>query len=217
MTGRDVPRGVRVATLLAGLMVPVGVLLLVAGVLDLAYWSSPGAGRLTALMDNIQAEYGTVPPAMIRAGRGAVLLVVLGLAGIAYAVLAPLIFKGVRWARSWALGAGAAIFLIGLMTIGSDASQPIYLKDYYATLTGATIGDRIPLIEAQLYPAWYPWLEDAAQGLATLAALGVVIALIWAVVSHAEHFLGRGDQSEPDEWDTAIARMRATRKPSDQG
>jgi hypothetical protein len=197
-------------------MVPAGVLLTAAGALDLAYWSSPSAARLTALMGDIEAEYGTQPPAMIRAGRGAVLLIVLGLAAIAYAGLAPLIGKGVRRARSWALGLASAIFLIGLMTIGADASQPAYLRDYYDTLTWSTIADRIPLIEAQLYPAWYPWLEDVAQGVGTLVALGVVVALIWAVVSHAEHFVTRGDPGEPDEWDTAIARMRANRGPGDQ-
>lgn len=211
------PRGVRVATLLAWLMVPAGVLLIVAGVLDLVYWASPSAERLTALMSDIQREYGTMPPAMIRDGRGAVLLLVLGVVGLAYAGLAPLIAKGVRWARSWALGLASGIFLIGLVTIGADASQPAYLRDYFQTLTWSTIGDRIPLIEAQLYPGWYAWVEDAAQGLGTLVALGVVVTLIWAVVSHAEHFMTRGDPGEPDEWDTAIARMRSNRKPSDRG
>ncbi|WP_250009566.1 hypothetical protein [Actinoplanes sp. M2I2] len=215
MTGKETPRGVRVATVLAWLMVPAGVLLIAAGVLDLAYWGSPGAARLTTLMTDIETEYGVRPPAMIRAGGGAVLLVVAGAAGLAYAGLAPLIGRGVRWARSWGLGVAAAVFLTGLMTIGADASQPAYLRDYFTSLTWATIGDRIPLVQAQLYPAWYPWLEDLAQGAGTVLALGVVVALVWAGVTNAEHFMSRGDPGEPDEWDTAIARLRADRRPGE--
>jgi hypothetical protein len=217
MTAIQAPRGVRVAVRLAWLMVPAGALLLVAGVLDLAYWASSDAARLTALMKDIEAEYGIPLPAMIRAGRGAVLLVVLGAAGVAYAFLAPLINRGVRWARSWALGAGFAIFLVGLMAIGADASRPSYLRDYYASMRWQGAGDRIPTIEALVYPQWYAWLEDVAQGALTVLALGVAVALIWAAVSHADHFMARGDGGEPDEWDTAIARMRATRRPQDRG
>ena len=79
------------------------------------------------------------------------------------------------------------------------------------------IGDRIPQVEALLYPQWYAWLEDLAQGAVTVLALAVSVALIWAAISHAEHFMARGDGGEPDEWDNAIARMRANRRPSDQG
>ena len=217
MTGVDVPRGVRVATLLAWLMVPAGALLLAAGVLDLAYWASPGAEGLTVLMRDVEAEYGVPLPAMIRDGRGAVLLVVLGAAGVAYAGLAPLIGRGVRWARSWGVGLGFAIFLIGLTTIGADASRPSYLRDYFTAMTWQGIGDRVPQVEALLYPQWYAWLEDIAQGAVTLLGLGVAVALIWAAISHADHFMSRGDGGEPDEWDDAIARMRTNRRPGDRG
>jgi hypothetical protein len=217
MTGSDVPRGVRVATLLAWLMVPVGALLAAAGVLDLLWWASPGAEQLTAMMRDIETEYGIAPPSLIRDGAGAVALVLLGAVGLAYAVLAPLIHKGVRWARSGALAGGALVFLIGLVTVGSDASRPSYLRDYYASLTWTTIGDRIPRIEALLYPAWYPWFEDVAQGVATIVALGVVVALIAAMVSHPDFLRSRGETAEPDEWDAAIARIRAGRRPEDRG
>ncbi|MCO8277252.1 hypothetical protein M1L60_42420 [Actinoplanes sp. TRM 88003] len=217
MTGGEVPRGVRVATLLAWLMVPAGALLLAAGMLDLAYWASPEAGRLTTLMNDIETEYGVPAPAMIRGGSGAVLLVVLGAAGVAYGGLAPLIGRGSRWARSWGVGIGFAVFLIGLTTVGADASQPGYLRDYFTAMTWQGIGDRIPRVEALLYPQWYAWLEDIGQGAVTMLGLAVSVALIWAAISHAEHFMARGDGGQPDEWDNTIARMRANRRPSDQG
>ncbi len=219
MTGSEVPRSVRTAVLLAWLMVPAGALLVVAGVVDLVWWASPDAQRTTALMAAIEAEYGTIPPAMLRAGAGAAVLVVMGAAGLAYAVLAPLIARGDRWARSSGIGAATGIFLVGLMTVGADASQPIYLRDYYSTLTLSTIGDRIPPIEAVIYPSWFPWLEDVAQGVGTILALGVAVALIWTAVVNAEYFMARGagtGTDEPDEWDTAISRMRANKRPEDQ-
>jgi hypothetical protein len=217
MTGSETPRGVRVATLLAWLMVPAGALLATAGVLDLLWWSSLDAHQLTATMKDIETEYGIPPPSLIRAGGGAIALVLLGAAAMAYAGLAPLIGRGVRWARSAALAGGGLIFLIGLMTIGSDASRPSYLRDFYASLTWTTIGDRIPRIEALLFPGWYPWFEDVAQGVATAVALGVVVALVAAVVSHADFFMSRGERTDPDEWDAAIARIRAAQRPGDQG
>ncbi|MBM2621725.1 hypothetical protein JIG36_40100 [Actinoplanes sp. LDG1-06] len=218
MTGSEVPRTVRTATLLAWLMVPAGALLITAGVLDLVWWAAPDAHRLTALLHDIENEYGIIPPALIRDGRGAVTLIVLGTAGLAYAGMAPLIRKGVRWARSWALGGAIGVFFFGIITIGADASQPRYLRDYFGTLTAATIGDRIPQIEAALYPAFYNWFEDLAQGIGTAVAFGVVTTLIWAVVADPDHFYIRSGRAEDsDEWDEAIARIRATRKPGDQG
>ncbi|MBL7256133.1 hypothetical protein [Paractinoplanes lichenicola] len=218
MTGSQAPRTVRTATLLAWLMVPAGALLITAGVLDLVWWASPEADRLRSLLQDIETEYGIIPPALIRDGRGAVTLIVLGAAGLAYGGLAPLILKGVRWARSWALGGAFGIFLVGLMTIGADASQPKYLRDYFETMTAATIGDRVQQVQAALYPAFYSWFEDVAQGVGTAVAFGVVLTLVWAVISDADYFVVRsGKPDEPDEWDDAIARIRANRKPSDRG
>ncbi|XVV14185.1 hypothetical protein ACQP2X_07525 [Actinoplanes sp. CA-131856] len=214
MTGSDVPRGVRVITLLAWLMVPAGVLLVSAGVLDLTWWASGDAARLTAVMTEIKDEYGVNQPALLRNGDGAVTLIVLGIAAMTYGMLAPMIRRGRRWARSWALGVGFAFFLIAMMGIGADASQPSYLRDYYETLTWTTQTERIAEIKPLLYPAWYQWFEDFAQGLGALAALAVVVGLCWAAVAHADHFAGfrpgrpgaAGDQ--PDEWDAALARIR---------
>ncbi|WP_127504879.1 hypothetical protein [Actinoplanes solisilvae] len=217
MTGSEVPRGVRVAAALAWLMVPAGALLAAAGVLDLLWWASPDARQLTAMMQDIETEYGIPPPSLVRAGGGAIALVLLGAAGMAYAGLAPLIHRGVRWARAWALSGGSVIFLIGLLTIGSDASRPSYLRDFYASLTWTTIGDRIPRIQAMLYPGWYPWFEDAAQGLAAAVALAVVVSLVAVVISHPDHFRSRGERGEPDEWDAAISRIRAAQRPQDRG
>jgi hypothetical protein len=217
MTGSDVPRGVRVITLLAWLMVPAGLLLVCAGVLDLVWWSGPDAGSLTALMTNLKIEYGVNEPALLRRGDTAVTLIVLGVAGLTYAVFAPMIRRGRRWARSWALGVGFAIFLIGLMGIGADASRPSYLKDYYETLTWTTLTDQMAQVRSLLYPAWYQWFEDFAQGIAALAALAVVIGLSWAAVAHADYFVGfrfgkaSGEPSEPDQWDAALARVRKER------
>ncbi|MFF5085212.1 hypothetical protein ACFY36_49930 [Actinoplanes sp. NPDC000266] len=213
MTGSDVPRGVRVITLLAWLMVPAGVLLVSAGVLDLTWWASGDAARLTAIMTEIKDEYGVNEPALLRNGDGAVTLIVLGIAAMAYGMLAPMIRRGRRWARSWALGVGFAFFLIAIMGIGADASQPSYLRDYYETLTWTTQTERIAEIKAVLYPAWYQWFEDFAQGLGALAALAVVVGLSWAAVAHADHFVGfrtgaATTDGKPDEWDAALTRIR---------
>ena len=199
-------------TLLAWLMVPAGVLLVLAGVLDLVWWASSDAARLTALMTQLQDEYGMIPPAMLRDGRGAVTLIVLGAAGLAYAILAPMIRRGRRWARSWALGVAFAMFLILLMGLGADASQPIYLSDYYATLGWTTSTDRVPEVQALIYPAGYQWFEDVAQAVATIVAFVVVAGMAWAAVAHADYFVGfartGAAAEEPDEWDAALARMR---------
>ncbi|XVU26962.1 hypothetical protein ACQPZJ_07935 [Actinoplanes sp. CA-054009] len=216
MTGSDVPRGVRVITLLAWLMVPAGVLLVSAGVLDLTWWASGDAARLTAVMSEIKDEYGVNEPALLRNGDGAVTLIVLGIAAMAYGMLAPMIHRGRRWARSWALGVGFVFFLIAMMGIGADASQPSYLRDYYDTLTWTTQTERITEIKMLLYPAWYQWFEDFAQGLGALAALSVVVGLSWAAVAHADHFAGfragrpgaAAKDGEPDEWDAALTRIR---------
>ncbi|MEV4344092.1 hypothetical protein AB0J83_06395 [Actinoplanes sp. NPDC049596] len=218
MTGSDVPRGVRVITLLAWLMVPAGVLLVCAGILDLTWWGSADAARLTSVMAAIKDEYGVNEPALIRRGDGAVTLIVLGVVGMAYGLLAPMIRRGRRWARSWALGVGFAFFLVVLMGIGADASQPSYLKDYYETLTWTTQTERIAEVKALVYPAGYAWFEDFAQGLAAAAALAVVVGLSWAAVAHADYFVGfrigkagaAGTSGEPDEWDAALARIRSS-------
>ncbi|SNY35246.1 hypothetical protein [Paractinoplanes atraurantiacus] len=216
MTGSEVPRGVRVITLLAWLMVPAGVLLVCAGVLDLTWWASADAGRLTAVMTQIKTEYGVNEPALLRSGDGAVTLIVLGIAALSYGMLAPMIRRGRRGARGWAIGVGSAFFLVAMLGIGSDASQPSYLKDYYETLTWTTQTERIAEIKQLLYPAWYQWFEDFAQGLGALAALAVLVGLSWAAVAHADHFVGlrpgrpgaAATGGEPDEWDAALARIR---------
>ena len=215
MTVDGTPRGVRVIVLLAWSMVPAGALLVLAGALDLVWWASPGAGRLTTLMDGLRAEYGVHPPAMLRHGSGAVTLLVLGAAGMAYALLAPAIRRGRRWARSWALGVAFAMFLITLMGIGADASQPTYLRDYYAVLQWTGLGDRIPEVRSLIYPGWYSWLEDVAQGVAAAVALAVVVGLAWAAAAHPDHFVGSaraGAPAEPDEWDAALAKVRERRE-----
>ncbi|MEU8817758.1 hypothetical protein [Actinoplanes sp. NPDC048796] len=218
MTGSDVPRGVRVITLLAWLMVPAGVLLVAAGVLDLTWWASGDAARLTAVITQTKIEYGINEPALLRNGDGAVTLIVLGTAGLTYGLLAPKIHRGQKWARSWALGIGFAIFLIGMLGVGADASQPSYLRDYYETLTWTTQTDRMAEIKALVYPAWYQWFEDFAQGLGAVAALAVVIGLSWSAVVHADYFVGArpgrsgagSPKDRPDEWDAALARIRAS-------
>lgn len=203
-------------TLLAWLMVPAGVLLVCAGVLDLSWWASADARRLTAVMAEIKQEYGVNWPALLRDGDAAVTLIVLGVAGMAYGLLAPMIRRGLRWARNWALGVGIAFFLVALMGIGADASQPSYLRDYYETLTWTTQTDRIAEVKAVLYPAWFQWFEDFAQGLGALAALAVVVGLIWATVAHPDHFVGRPrgkrarDGRQEDQWDAALARIRGS-------
>jgi hypothetical protein len=189
-------------------MAPVGLLLLVGGIMDLHWWSTPAAARLVGLFTQIRIERGAQPPALLRSGGGAVELVVIGAVCLAYAILAPLIAKGRRWARTWGLALGFGTFLIGLVSIGADASQPIDLKGYLDMLARSAAAGAIPQIKALLYPGWYAWLEDIAQGLQVLMSFAAAVALAGAVVWDPDYFASKkAATAAPDAWAAAISRI----------
>jgi hypothetical protein len=212
MTGTDVPPGVRISAAVAWVIVPAGVLLLLDGLWELRWWSTSAAARLTELLAQIREQHGIDPPALLRGRGGAVQLVVLGAAGVAYAFLVPLIRKGRRWALTTGLVLALVMFLIGLVAIGTDESAPHKLTDYFASLTQFAGGAGLAEIRSLLYPGWYSWLEDIAQGLHVLASLAAVLALTYATIWHSDYFGSKGkDAAAPDSWDAAISRIRQQR------
>lgn len=214
MTGIDTPRGVRVAAWLTMAMVPVGLLLVLDGLLELRWWGTDEAKRLLALLGQLEDAYGLVPPALLRGKDGAVQLVILGVVAIAYGALGWWLLRGRLWARTWALGVGCVTFLIGVFGVGADATESHTPAAYFTELRGSAIGERVPEVQALFYPGWYPWAEDVVQGLQVLVTLAAIIALISAVIAHGDFFVGTAsDDGEHDEWDAALSRMREQTKP----
>jgi hypothetical protein len=209
MTGMDAPRKVRLAALLVFLMVPAGLLLAGDGLWELHWWSTPKAKQLLAVMAQLEADRGLEPPAMLRHGGDAGLLVVLGVAGIAAGVLGWWILRGRRWARTWTMVSVGLVLVIGLFAIGADASQPKYLADYLAFLKHDGLTDRVPQIQALIYPGWSAWAEDLSQALQVLVAAAALLALAAAVIGHGQYFVSRkADETPDDEWDDAFNRIR---------
>jgi hypothetical protein len=209
MTGTDAPRTVRLAAVLTMAVAPVGLLLLLDGLLELHWWGTSEAHQLMALLDKIQADYGIEPPALLRGRLGAVLDVILGLVCIAYGCLGIWLLRGRLWARTAALVTGALATLVGVIGVGADSTEPRTLAAYFADLHGSQISDREPLVRALLYPGWYSWAEDIVQGLQVLVSLAALVALGWAVITHSDYFSGRRDvDAPPDEWDNALTRVR---------
>src|SRR4051794_31771889 len=158
MTGNDTPRVVRSAAWLTLALAPAGLLLVLVGILELRWWGSEQSKQLLALLDNINTEYGIQLPALLREKEGAVELVVLGVFCLAYSVLGIWLLRGRLWARTWALAAGAVAALAGLIGVGADSTESHTLANYFSTLNGSAIGDRIPQVRALLYPGWYSWV-----------------------------------------------------------
>ena len=199
----------RVAAALALTLAFAGLVLIVAGGLDLHWWSTPTAAKLDDLFAQIKVQYGGDPPAMLRRGEGAVLLVVLGAVCLGYAILSPLIGRGHRWARAWGLAISLATLFFGLVLIGSDASQPVDLHGYLEVLRLAGNTDPIPQVQALIYPGWYAWFEDLAQGLQVLASLAVAVSLAVAAVAHPDYFVSeKAAVTASDPWDEALGRIR---------
>jgi hypothetical protein len=221
MTGVDIPRRVQLATTFIWLLAPAGLLLVLDGLWELRWWGSSSAHRLLAVLADIKQQFGVEPPTLLRGHAGAWELVVLGLLTMAPAVLAPAIRRGSRTARTWVYVFGIGTLAIGLAFIGSDATQPIDLHSYLASMHQGVATERIPEINAAMYPAWYPWLEDLAQGLQALAAALAVGALSTAVIWHGDWFFGgRKAEPEADAWDDAISRLHQRTvgdKTEDQG
>jgi hypothetical protein len=193
-------------------MVPAGLLLLLVGLWELRWWGTSSAARLTELLAQIRDQHGIDPPALLRGRTGAMELVVLGAIGLGYAFLVPLVRKGRRWALTTGLVLAFAMFLIGLVAIGTDESTPHKLTDYFTSLAQLAGGTGVAEIRALLYPDWYSWVEDIAQGLFVLASLAAALSLTYATIWYSDYFGSKGsDKAAPDSWDAAISRIRQQR------
>jgi hypothetical protein len=200
---------VRAAVLFTTLVGVSGLLLVVAGVVDLHWWAGSDASRLSRIFQDLKNEYGVEPPELLRRGGDAVQLILLGLVCLALAGLTPLIARGRSWARTCGVVLGLGAFIVGLIGVGGDAVRPVDLKSYLHTLAAQQITAPIPGIEALVHPVWYGWIEDAAQGLQVLFTLGAVISLAACAISYPEFFTTkRGETAAPDAWDSAITRIR---------
>jgi hypothetical protein len=211
----QVPRSVRVAALIAVAVAVSGLLLIVAGILDLHWWGTSSAAGLRRVLAQVQTVYGTPPPALLRSGDGAVELIVLGVCCLPYAVLAPLILKGRQAARTAGTLLGIVTVIAALVLIGADSTTPVDLRSYLASLGVQGAGDAVPQIHALIYPGGYQWIEDIAQGLQALASLAVLVALVAAGIGNPYFFGGKGffgskdgASAPPDEWGAAISRIR---------
>ena len=208
MTGVDIPRRVRLATTFIWLLAPAGLLLVLDGLWELCWWGSSSAHHLVALLNEIKQEFGDEPPTLLRGHAGAWELIVLGLLTMAPAALALAVRRGSRAARTWVFVLGIGTLAIGLALIGGDATQPIDLHTYLANMHQGVAAERIPEINAAMYPAWYSWAEDIAQGLQALAVALAVGALSVAVIWHGDWFFGRRKaEPEADAWDDTISRL----------
>jgi hypothetical protein len=208
MAGAEIPRRVGVATTMIWLLAPAGLLLVLDGLWELRWWGSPSAHRLVTLLADIKRDFGAEPPTLLRGHTGAIELIVLGLLTMAPAALAPAVRGGSRTARLWVFVFGIGTLAIGLALIGSDATQPVTLHTYLAGLHQGIATERIPAVNAAMYPSWYPWAEDIAQGLQVVTAALAVGALSLAVIWHGDWFFGH-EKAEPadDAWDAAISRL----------
>jgi hypothetical protein len=219
MTGADIPRRIRVATTIIMLLAPVGLLLVIDGLWELRWWASPASHRLVSVLADIKQEFGVEPPALLRGHFGAIELIVLGLLTMVPAFLGLGIRNGSRTARTWVFGLSIATLAIGIAFIGSDATQPVTLHTYLANMHQGVATERIPEVTGAMYPAWYSWAEDLAQGLQVLAAALAIGALATAVIWHGDWFFGR-TKSQPadDAWDAAITRLhqRTVNNPDDR-
>jgi hypothetical protein len=213
MTGtqvtENVPRQVRLATLTTWLMAPAGLLLLIAGGIELHWYGTTTAHRLTDTFQQIKTQYGVEPPFLLRGKGGAAQLVVMGAAGMAFAALAPLVAKGRRWARTCGIVLGGGLFFVGLLFIAGDVNNGSHdVTAYFASLRAQELQARIPEVRAALPPGWYSWFEDIVQGLQALTSLVTVGALAAATISHGDYFVTKkAETAAPDEWDDAISRL----------
>lgn len=208
MTGADVPRRIRVASTMIMLLAPVGLLLVIDGLWELRWWASPASHHLVSVLADIQREFGAEPPTLLRGHTGAIELIVLGLLTMAPAFLAAPVRNGSRTARTWVFALAIATLAVGVAFIGSDATQPVTLHTYLANMHQGLATERIPEINAAMYPSWYSWVEDIAQGIQALAAALTIGALATAVIWHGDWFFGR-TKSQPadDAWDATISRL----------
>jgi hypothetical protein len=208
MSGEEVPRRVRAATTMIWLLLPAGLLLVLDGVWELRWWAGSSAHHLVSVLDSIKQEFGIEPPTLLRGHFGAIELIALGVLTMVPATLAAAVKRGSRTARTWVFVLTIAILAIGVAFIGVDATEPFTLQTYLANMHEGIAAERIPEVTSAMYPSWYPWVEDIAQGLQALAAALTIGLLSIAVIWHGDWFFGRA-KPEPaaDAWDEAITRL----------
>jgi hypothetical protein len=213
MTGIDgtetVSKQVRLATLTTWLMAPAGLLLVIAGGIESHWFGTTTAHRLTDLFHQINTQYGVDPPFLLRGRNGATELVVMGIAGVAFAALAPLVAKGRRWARTAGIVLGGMLFFVGLFFIAADVNNGSHdVSSYFDALRAQQLQARVPEVQSLLPPGWYSWFEDVAQGVQVLMSLAVVGVPTGATIAHGDYFVTKkAETAAPDEWDEAIARL----------
>jgi len=136
-------------------------------------------------------------------------LVVVGVASLVCASLAPLLARGRRWARTVVLVASAVLVLDALLGIGADTfGSSSSVSGYLAALDITGFRQPIPEITSLLYPAWYSSVEDIAQELQLVLSLACFVGASWAVVRNPDYFTTRkADEAGPDEWGAVISRI----------
>ncbi|MCU7728794.1 hypothetical protein ODJ79_34210 [Actinoplanes sp. KI2] len=219
MTRTDAPRTVRLAAIMTMAVAPVGLLLLLDGLLEMHWLSSPAAHRLAALMDQIRTDYGIEPPALLQGWPGAVQDVLLGLVCVGYGVLGIWLLRGRGWARTAALILGIVVTMAGMAAITADATDWGQFAGYDRTPEAAKLIDRVATLREVLYPGWHSRFEDVVQILQVIVSVVAVVALAWAVFAHSSYFTGKRDaDAPPDDWDNALARAKElSRKPREAG
>ena len=216
MEASRVPRSQRTATLILWSMVPIGIALIVIGMIELRWWNSPQTDRLFDLFAVVKADNGLVRPALLRGPGGAWELIGLGAISLAYAGFAPYIRKGNRGARTIAMIAGAGLLLYTVVDIGGDATFGMTISSYLTQLSelkpvpGATAVEFLPLWP----PAWYSWFEDIAQGAQAVAFLAALIALATVAIGQDERPLVIRDEPV-DQYGKALRRFVDERRTAD--
>lgn len=207
-----VSRSVRIATVVLWTMVPIGMALILIGIVELRWWNLPSTDRLFELFAMVKADNGLVRPSLLREYGGAWELVGLGVVSLAYAGFAPSVGKGSRGARTIALVAAILLLFYVVIDIGADATFGRTVPDYikllgaHKAVPGATAAEFAPLWPA----AWYSWFEDIAQGLQALAFLGAAIALAGASLAPEQSLLVRPEPT--DEFGQALQRAVENRR-----
>jgi len=190
------------------LMAPAGLLMIIDGLLEIRWWHTPELAKLMIVFAGIKTEYGLDRPALLRGLGGAYELVFIGVGCLALAALARLVHQGRQWARTWTFLLSIGTFFVGLWAIGADLVPPVRLAEYLEALKEVGGGARIPDVQALVYPAWYGWAEDLAQGAQVLGSLAVLVALAYAVISHGHYFVRKSVPDHTDQWGAAIRRIR---------
>ncbi|GAA0430202.1 hypothetical protein Aca07nite_38890 [Actinoplanes capillaceus] len=202
------PRLVRLSSILLGVLALTGLFLVIVAVVELRWWGTSAPEKLTAIFADIADQDGPRPPLMLRGHGGAIELLVMGVVGVACGVLAPLVLRGRRWARTTILVTTSALALWGMLSVGADGGALTGFPAYFDELAGDGFAARVPEIDALLYPDWYSWAEDIAQGLLLIMSLTCLVALAWAVIRHGDYFTTkRVDQAGPDVWQETLSRI----------